>query len=82
MIGFESWNNVNFIRKLLKLNRYEYCLSSKNIATYFCFNKDLPPFVSSLQSKNTLWSPAKTMQFSSEKFIFFRRSLSLNLVLV
>ena len=40
-------------------------LSSKIFATYFCFNEGLPVFVSSLLSKNTLRSPAKTIRFFS-----------------
>ena len=57
---------------------YSY-LSSKSFATDFCFKEGLPPFDSSLLSKNILRSPANTMPFISEKFMFFT---SLKLVLL
>ena len=47
-------------------------LSSTSFATDFRFNEGLPPFVSSLLSKNRLSSPAKTIRFSSEKFVFHK----------
>ena len=56
--------------RILQISHKSYSsLSSKSFATDFCFNEGLP--VSSLLSKNTLGSPAKTIQFSSEKFMFF-----------
>ena len=55
---------------ILQMLHKSYSLSSKSFATDFCFNKGLPPSVSSLLSKNTLRSPAKTIRFSSEKFVF------------
>ena len=67
---------VGFI--FLQMSHKSYSsLSSKSFATDFCFNEGLPLFVSSLLSKNTLRSPAKTIRFSSEKFMFFMSSLSL-----
>ena len=56
---------------ILQISHKSYSsLSSKSFAADFCFNEGLPPFVSSLLSKNTLRSPAKTIRFSSEKFVF------------
>ena len=63
---------------ILQMSHTSYSsLSSKSFATDFCLNEGLPPFVSSLLSTNTLRSPAKTIPFSSEKFMFFMSSLSL-----
>ena len=45
-------------------------LSSKSCPADFWFNKDLPPFVSSLLSKNTLRSPAKYIQFFAKNLRF------------
>ena len=39
-------------------------------------NKDLPPFVSSLLSKNILRSPAKTVQFFLKNVSFMRSQSS------
>ena len=50
-------------------------LSSKSFAKDFCFNEGLPTFVSSLLSKNTLRSPAKTIRFYCEKVMFFMSML-------
>ena len=62
---------------ILQISHKSYSsLSSKIFATDFCFNEGLPPFGSSLRLKNALRSPAKTIRFSSEKFMFFMSSLS------
>ena len=42
--------------------------SPLSFAIGFCVNEALPPFVFSLLSRNTLGSPAKTVQFSFEVF--------------
>ena len=56
---------------ILQMSHKSYSsLSSKSFATDFCFSEGLPHFVSSLLSKNTLRSPAKTIRFSSEKIVF------------
>ena len=56
---------------ILQISHKSYSsLSSKSLATDFCFNKCLSPITSSLLSNNGLRSPAKTIRFSLEKFVF------------
>ena len=67
--------------RILQISHKSYSsLSSKSFATDFCVNEGLLPFVSSLLSKNTSRSPAKSVRFSSEKFVFHEFALKLVLV--